>query len=747
MDNYETEYDFEIKHLKEVITIAEDQLSIIRTNNSRQLEDLIEAKKELWENTSHSISDLWSRDRFYELAALSQYANPVAGKLSRLETEANKMLAMERMIQSPYFARIDFQFEGEGEFEKVYIGRATLMDENDYQIHIYDWRSPLASVFYRFGVGKAFYDAPDGKINGEVSLKRQFEIKQGILEYFFDADVQIMDEFLRKLLAQNASSQMKSIVETIQKDQDIVIRDLENDLMMVQGVAGSGKTSVALHRAAYLMYQGLSSRLSAQNIMIISPNTLFEQYISNVLPELGEENVISVGFDEILKSILPIARIQSRHQLLESLIAQDRQSSRLMKRSLEFKTSSQFTEILERFIDDIPRKWIEFSDVDYDGKCIASRSLLKAEILGKKRIIPLGIRLKHLEESIFEKVHEVRKNRIKKLMNFVGRYEEHIFEAEEFARMLSISESTVLLKSIQRFTKPDLLSLYKALFHSLKYFQNLAKGIPLPDDIGDILNFTLENLQSEQLHYEDGLALTFLQLKLYRFRYGKSMKQVVIDEAQDYYPIHFEILKVLFPQTRYTILGDVYQSIEKAEDITFFEQISKILDKKKSSLIIMNKSFRCTSEILAYSSRFLKEGSSIESFCRNGEEPKQYGAETQAEMIDLLIQEIQYCKEANYQSVGLLCKTEKDASSIYQRLKEQTEIRLIGSDTVTDIKGVFVLPLYMAKGLEFDAVLLCDTDREHYSTEEDKKLLYIGCTRALHRLSLFFAGERSPLLA
>ena len=671
----------------------------------------------------------------------------MSSKISALEVGANKMLSLERMTQSPYFARIDFQFEGEEESEEIYIGRNTLMDEKSSDMYVYDWRSPLASVFYRFGVGKAFYDAPNGRISGEVSLKRQFEIHHGVLEYFFDADVQIMDEFLRKLLSQNASSTMKTIVETIQKDQDIVIRDMENDLMMVQGVAGSGKTSVALHRAAYLMYQGLSTKLSAHNIMIISPNTLFEKYISNVLPELGEDNVISVNFEGMLKTILPSAQIQTRHQLLENLITcQDKVKSRLMKRSVEFKTSPQFKEILEHFIDDIPRKWIQFSDVDYDGKCIAIHSLLKAEILDRKRMAPLGLRLKQLEDSIFLTVHEMRKSRMKKLKDFVRQYKEHIFEVEEFARLLSISESTALFRNVERFTKLDILSFYKKLFHDLSYFQRLAKGIQLPDDIDQILKYTQENLKEDQLPYEDGIALAFLQLKIYGFRYGKSIKQVVIDEVQDYYPIHFEILKILFPQARYTILGDIYQTIEKPEELTFYDQINKILDKKKSTLITMNKSFRCTNEILNFSRRFLQQGLEVESFSRKGEEPKVCGAHDQAALDEMIIKEIQFCKEANYQSIGLLCKTEKDAKALYERLNGRLEIRFISSDTITDIKGVFVLPLYMAKGLEFDAVLLCETDKEHYSSEDDKKLLYIGCTRALHRLSLFYTGEMSPLL-
>uniref|UniRef100_UPI0032613004 hypothetical protein n=1 Tax=Clostridium sp. NkU-1 TaxID=1095009 RepID=UPI0032613004 len=262
-------------------------------------------------------------------------------------------------------------------------------------------------------MGQVFYDAPGGRITGEVNLKRQYEITKGELEYYFDAEVQIVDEFLRKLLSQNTSPKMKTIVETIQKEQDIVIRDMDNDLMMVQGVAGSGKTSIALHRAAYLMYQGLSSKLSADNILIISPNSLFEQYISNVLPELGEDHVVSVVFEDIIASVLRNEHVQSRNQFLENLISNSKYRE-MIKSSIEFKTSRQFLEILDRFIDDLPHKWMNFEDVCYDGECIISGEMIKEKVLSGRSETPLGMRLKLIRGYILELISESGKSRLKK---------------------------------------------------------------------------------------------------------------------------------------------------------------------------------------------------------------------------------------------------------------------------------------------------------------------------------------------
>jgi len=720
MVNNQSEIDSENKHLEQTLTLSKNQLEQARQSNEENKSAIISAKKELRENTSHSISGLWSSEGFEALADLSQYANSVTDKIIDYEEVENKILQLENLIQSPYFARIDFKFDDDNVFEKIYIGRSSLKKENTYEMYVYDWRSPIASVFYRFVRGQVFYDAPSGRISGEVNLKRQYEISKGVLEYFFEADVQIVDEFLRKLLSQNTSSKMKTIVETIQKDQDIVIRDMENDLMMVQGVAGSGKTSIALHRAAYLMYQGLSTKLSANNIIIISPNSLFEQYISNVLPELGENNIASVVFEEIATTILQIQHIQSRNQFLENLITSPAYR-KVIKDSIEFKTSHQFLEILNLFIEDLPYRWINFEDVYYDGKCIATKEMLRDKILDRKGT-PLGVKLKQLEDWIFELINQSKKGRIQK------------------------ADKAIFKKEIQKFTELNILNLYRKLINDKEYFYSLAKDFKLSDGIEDILEYTQENLNTHFLHYDDATALTYLSLKIYGTNEYKNIKQVVIDEAQDYYPLQYEIFKILFSNTKFTILGDMNQTLEKQEDLSLYEEISQILNKKKSSLITMDKSFRCTNEILNYSLKFIEQSPEIKSFNRKGEEPNVYAAADQLTLDNMIMDEVSACQELGYQSIGLICKTEKNAISLFEGLKDRIDVQLINNESVSDLHGVFIIPVYMSKGLEFDAVLICDTDASNYNSEDDKKLLYIACTRALHRLNLFCDGDVSPLL-
>ena len=720
MGNNQTEKAFEEKRLAQTISLAEEQLKQAKEAADKKKSEIIEAKKDVRENTEHGITSLYTSDGFEALVELSQYINPVTDKIIDYEEEEHKILLLEKMIKSPYFARIDFKFDDEDEFEKIYIGRSSLRKNSYQEMYVYDWRSPIASVFYRFMTGEAFYDAPCGRVTGELNLKRQYEIKNGTLEYFFDSDVQIVDEFLRQLLSQNTTAKMKAIVETIQHEQDVVIRDMENDLLMVQGVAGSGKTSIALHRAAYLMYQGLQTKLSANNIMIISPNSIFEQYISNVLPELGEDNVISSVFEDILSELLNGRKIQSRNDFLENLIVNSKYKE-ISRNSIEFKTSSFFREILDQFLIDIPRQWIEFEDVYYEGKCVVSEQILKDKILGRPET-PLGIKLEQLEDYILEQIFGTGKGRGHK------------------------EEKNLIKQEIQKFIKIDIVELYKILFSNEAYFYSLLQNSNPSQNIKNIWKYTKENLEADSLYYDDAIAIAYLYLKIYGTNKYKNIKQVVIDEAQDYYPLQYEIFNLVFSNAKFTILGDMKQTLAKKEDISFYEQIQKILNKKKSSLIMLDKSFRCTNEILNFSLKFIEQSSQIKSFNRNGDSPKVYIADNSEIFIDEIVKEIKLCQEKGFQSICLICKTEKNSTYLFNKIKHKLDIQLIKNGSASDLQGVFILPVYMSKGLEFDTVLICDADSQNYHEEDDKNLLYVACTRALHKLSLFCENEVSPLI-
>jgi len=613
----------EISHLDYILKTAQDQLEKSKERIKNKEQEILEAKREQRENAVHQVGNLYSKDGFEELVALSQYAQQISLQLNDYEMEEQKYARLEKIIKSPYFARIDFEFEGDESTEQIYIGRFTLTADRAYDIKVYDWRSPVASVFYRFGLGAAEFLAPAGIIRGEVSLKRQYEIQNGQMEYYFDSEMEIMDEFLKRLLAQNASKSMRAIVETIQKDQDVVIRDLTSDLMMVQGVAGSGKTSVALHRAAFLMYQGLSGKLLADNILIISPNSLFEQYISRVLPELGEENVVSYIFEEIIDNCIHPRKLQSYRAFLE-LAAESNYQDGIMTKSFAYKTSSDFIEIMKEF-----------------AGCNSN----------------------------------VKNGR----------------------------------------------ELYLRLLNDEQYNSS-------------IFAYSRENMSTRTLYYEDALCICYLQLlQKGAGEETRNIKHVIIDEVQDYTPLHFEILKILYPHASYTTLGDINQSISRKVTMDFYDQIQQILNKPKSLLVNMNKSFRCSRQILEFSSKFLDNPAGVESFCRDGDEPEVHNAETEEELDQLILKEIETCLSKEYDSVALICDDQKAADNLQKRLSKKSagkiKITEIEDNSESSLSKVFTIPLYMAKGLEFDSVLIVNiTNRRH---------LYIASTRALHRLSVF----------
>ncbi|MGI6664497.1 MAG: HelD family protein [Christensenellaceae bacterium] len=634
-------------HLEETKKIAQAQIADLQEALENAENSILFSKQEVLGETAHSIGNLANAESFEELIELAQYTTQISADIKTYETMQANVARLEKLLTAPYFARIDFTFAGEDAPTQIYIGRSSLLQQ--YEILIYDWRSPVASMFYRHTLGKASYIAPAGEIQGEISLKRQYEIKKGMLEYFFDADVEILDDYLRSMLGKNASPQMKSIVETIQREQDIVIRDARHDVLIVQGVAGSGKTSVALHRIAYLMYRGLTERLERQSIVILSPSNVFERYIANVLPELGEENVASFVLEELYEEILETAKIQSRFALLEILLEHKVDWAEVMQQSLVFKASTDFLKILEA--------------------------------------LPMA------EKS-----------------------------------QVGIREA------------------YHALFYREGYLEELAEeqGVLLPENIAEIIAFTKENLKTSKLFFDDASVLVYLTLLHLGSDAYLQIRQVVVDEAQDYYPLQYAILRALFPGAKFTILGDVHQTIAKPEHMDFYETVTQVLGKRKNATVTLEKSFRATTEITQFAAHVL--GEEILSFGRAGTPPKLIAQKERWDVAPL-IQDAETALEKGYTSIGIVCKSAEEARRLYAILQHEIEVSLLGDAMGGKLEGIFVLPIYLAKGLEFDAAFLWGVDAIQYQRETDRALLFIGCTRALHELRLYYSGTPSPFLS
>jgi len=739
-----SKYSEEIKYLDEIINLLKQKLEYEKSQLENQKSDLIESRREMWENTTHSSAD------FDKLTDLNQYLSALQAQTFTYAELAKRISKHEKMIESPYFARIDFTEEGYDDTEKIYIGLFNLMDDKTHEIKVYDWRAPISSIYYRNEVGPVEYKAPAGLIKGTVSLKRQFKISKGKMEYFFDSNINILDEMLMAALSKNMTSKMKTIVETIQKQQDLIIRDLYNDLLVVQGVAGSGKSSVALHRIAYLMYQGLNLKLSANNIIVISPNPLFSKYISNVLPELGEENINEYTFENIFHKLFENKlSMKTKSENFENIITAESEDQRNFLRTCdEFKGSFVFSKIIDRFIDYYEHKLIPFEDIYFNGKIIEKHDLSKAFLLSGKLDMPTGKKLKIIESRILEKVRENRIERRSKIEKAVNKLNNHEFETASFTRLLAARETQALAERVRKFTELDSFEIYKKLFSDINIFKKISKNLDLPENIDEIISFTNKALSDPyNIPYSDGTALMYMNIKLEGCDLFSSIKQVVVDEAQDYYPIHYYILKSLYRYARFTIVGDVNQSVEKDSSFSLYDDIVSIFNFEKSNKVFLTKSYRSSYEIARFSAKLLGHENFTEFFKRNEEEPALVKINNSLRMQDEIVKTIEKYKSEGFSSVALICKNRKEASDLYFKLSSKTKVKLIDYlDYDSVLEGTLILPVYLAKGLEFDAVIVYEANDKQYNTNYDKKLLYIACTRALHRLSLFYTGKLTRFL-
>ncbi len=743
MDKYNDKNIEELNYLEEIVDLLQYKLDMETENLDEQRIDLIASRKEMWENTTHSSTD------YDKLSDLNQYLSALNAQTFTY-TELEKRIARyEKMITSPYFSRIDFTEEGYDDTEKIYIGLFNLMDENTHDIKVYDWRAPISSLYYSSELGPVKYKAPSGIIKGNISLKRQYKINNSKLEYFFDSNVNIVDEMLMEALSQNMTSKMKIIVETIQKQQDLIIRDLDNDLLVVQGVAGSGKSSVALHRIAFLLYQGLNLKLNANNVIIISPNTLFSKYISNVLPALGEDNISEYTFENIFVKIFDNKMsIKTKSENFENIICAENEDKRNFLRAYdEFKGSKVFLTILDRFITYFERKLIKFEDVYFNGEIIETKELLKAFILSKKLNMPTAKKLKIVENRILDKIHDKKNFRREKIENVVNNSKQHEFEVKAFTRVLAAKETSAILNKIHRFTEFSSYDLYKTLFNNKNILKKLSKGLVLPDNIDEILSYTNKSITDQyNIPYADGIALMYLKVKAEGTDYLSNIKQVVVDEAQDYYPMNYSLLKSLFREARFTIVGDVNQAVEKICDTSFYDDIISIFNFPKNNKIFLNKSYRSSYEISKFSENFLDNSLTTEYFERNELKPEIIYMKDIKSLEDKMIKDIDKYKSQGYNSIAIICKNRNEAATLFFKIKEKLHVKLVDYQGEQNITGVIIVPVYLAKGLEFDAVMVYGTDDKNYNTIFDKKLLYVACTRALHRLSLYYTKKISRFL-
>ena len=735
MSDYNKELEQEQQYLKTVTHFLKEQITVGGQAAAEQKQNLVALRKEMFEGGMPAVDDY---DRNIEL---SQYHTMERIETSHYEHKLSKVEKYKRILDKPYFGRFDFT-EDEEEKEKVYVGYQNVMNDDTYEVMVYDWRAPIASMFYRSELGAASYKAPCGDIHGEVSLKRLYEIEKGELKYFFDCALTITDEMLQQALGNNASSHMKNIVETIQKEQDLIIRDVENDLLIVQGVAGSGKTSIAMHRIAFLLYERMSEGLTSENVMIISPNHLFGEYVSTVLPELGEDNVSYSTMEDFFEMYFKgEMHMRSRSSQLEFMITH--KNRKRIRENIHFKGSSTFITLLDRLVDCYENELLTFTDVKYAGQMIGKGSDLRKNFLDNPIQMAIGRRLDRIEHGLMKKLNALEKEKRREMMNELRKKGGYDYKDEEKVNNTLNSYREETLEAMRSFTKVNVFKLYEALFKDEALFNKLSEGLKMPKGIENIRSFTAKNLRPDLATYEDGMALLYLKIKIEDQHYYPQIRQLLIDEAQDYYPLQYKIFGEIFRNVQYTVLGDIGQTIEKSETEDLYEEIIRTLEPKKALKLSLNKSYRSSYEISHFTQKLRDNQNMSIAFERHDELPIIAEQENMNQMFDWMEDKVKEYEASGYETIAIICKSQKEVNHVYSKISKKINLRKLNPEEDGFEKGVLIMPIYMAKGLEYDAVIVYEVNEENYYEKEDKQLLYIACTRALHRLSLCYTGKVS----
>lgn len=651
----------------------------------QQTKELQESKEYLYENKSgmDHVEKVSMRQSIEQAAMLGELA-------------VEKKKRIQKLLQSPYFGRIDFRKVKATDSEAIYVGVHAFTDENEQRNIVHDWRAPVSTMYYDFELGEAYYEAPSGKVSGEISLKRQYRIRKGEMEFMLENSLNIHDDILQNELSKASDEKMKNIVATIQRDQNRIIRNEQSHTLIIQGVAGSGKTSIALHRIAFLLYRFKES-ISSRDILILSPNKVFADYISNVLPELGEEKIPEKGMEELAAEVLEGKfKFRTFFEQVTQLLEKD---DAAFKKRIRFKASFEFHKKLNQYL------------LYIENNCLKTAHFK----LGKFLVPDWFIRER------FDSYHRVP------LMKRLPLVLKDVEENMKFHYKIDITADD------RKRIKKGIMEMF-----DLGTLRQLYKGFY--DWLDQPEMFVLSG--RSVLEYADVFPLIYLKIKLEGIRTYDHIQHFLIDEMQDYTPVQYAVLAKMFPCKK-TILGDANQSVNPYSS-TSAEEIQKVLPEADAVKLL--KSYRSTYEITHFAQR-ISPNDALVPIERHGEQVEVTAlpdVEAEYAAIHKLIDEF---KNSEYESLGIICKTQRQAEKLLQKLDPKgNTIYLLNAESATFTNGVILTSAHLSKGLEFDRVLIPQVTQENYNSDIDKSMLYIACTRAMHQLSLTYSGEKSEFL-
>ncbi|WP_079913573.1 RNA polymerase recycling motor HelD [Paenibacillus sp. 32352] len=733
--------------------------------------DVVDIRKHFWDEVTVNLSTMEDLTETY--FSLKQQVEVLTDRERRHRQASIALGKLKRLIKTPYFGRIDFTEDGTSGAEKIYLGIASFSDEDDNTFLVYDWRAPVSSLYYDYPPGPASYETPAGDVTGTMHLKRQYVIHDGQIKLMFDTGLTIGDELLKQVLSRSSDAQMRSIVATIQKEQNRIIRNDRSRMLIVQGAAGSGKTSAALQRVAYLLYKHRDT-LQADQMVLFSPNPMFNSYVSTVLPELGEENMQQTTFQQYLEHRLgKLYNLEDPFTQLEYVLSSASEPEYEARiEGIRYKSSVDFLQVISYYKEVLEQEGMIFKPIKFQGRTIVSAEQMKERFYEMDRSIRLPNRIVLIRDWLLKEVREFEKkerqaewveDRINLLetedyqraYNQMRRkkkdgeesFDDYEVEKDLLARMVVQEELKPVRGRIKRLKFVHVTSVYRQLFEDDGLFLQASGAAGKPALWAEIGKQTLARMEQGEIAYEDATPLLYLNELMLGFQMNTSVRHVIVDEAQDYSPFQLEFLKRLFPRARMTALGDMNQAIyAHASALGELDPITALYGPEQTELIRLTRSYRSTQEIVEFSRGMVPGGEEIIPFNRSGDKPQITVAADRGSLHEAITADIEALRADGFDSIAIICKTAGESADVFDALQGRLPLQLITKHTPEFTKGIHVLPAYLAKGVEFDAVLLYDGSKEQYARESERKLFYTACTRAMHLLHIYALGELSPFI-
>lgn len=675
MNLSEKELKLEEEYLKSTINVLNKQISSMAQELYESEEKQKEFKRYMWD----SKADLDPTEMKTLIGASDLEVEIISNK-------AEHYKKLYRIQNNPYFAKITF--ETEGNIKDIYIG-LTYLKEN-YNNIIYDWRAPISSLFYDYEAGKCSYESPGGTVSGYLHNKRQFTIEDQKLKRVFDSKLNVQDELLQEVLANNSNDLMKNIVNTIQQEQNKIIRNTKDRNLIVQGIAGSGKTSVALHRIAFLLYK--IKNLTSDKVLIFAPNNVFSEYISNVLPELGEDNTKESTLHSFFKSyISEYKKVETFTSFIEKYYKGEEPNPEFIK----IKQSDNIIPIMEEYIKNLTNK-VRFTAEIFNHDLYLEKEKLNHMLTNRYSNFPLMERIDAIADKISEQHFRANKSKTKTIRKW-------------------------LLERLN--IKIDMIQIYKDFFKS-KEFKDFY---PHP-----INEYYIKKLSDKEISYDDACLFIYMKGLIFGFNYDYTINLTVVDEAQDYSKLQYILLKKILKKSDFSILGDVNQTINPYYKYESLEDIRSVFDNN-INYVELTKTYRSSPEIIEHANKIL--GLELVSAIRR-ENNIPVILKDETNIIEDIKLDIDRLK-STCKSIAIITKTDDEANKLYNKYKKiDSTCTIINNNSSEYKKGIIFIPSYMAKGLEFDATIIY-TEKDNYYKDDEKYLYYVACTRSQHHLIIY----------